>query len=92
MADEIHLIDDTVTDADYYACVAAKKGRHGGSRPGSGRKPILSDPKAIKVSLDSETYDHLAEVAEQRETSIGALVRDAIEKHFPKRQRRRQKK
>ena len=85
------LVGDTTTEFSYTRDVAAKKGQHGGPRPGSGRKPILSDPKAIKVSLDGSTYDRLAEAAEERETSIGALVREAIEAYLP-RQRRRGRK
>ena len=88
----ILLIDDTIIDMDYSMEVVAKKGKHGGFRPGSGRKAILSDPKAIKVSLDGETYDHLTEAAQERESSIGALVREAIEKHLPKRRRRSRKR
>jgi len=85
------LIRDTRTEAGYTDVVAAKKSQHGGYRPGSGRKPVLSDPKAIKVSLDGETYDRLADAAAKRETSIGALVREAIEMHLPKRRRRGRK-
>ena len=85
------LVRDTPTIMRYTQDVAAKKPRRGGFRPGSGRKPILSEPKAIKVSLDGETDDRLADEAEERETSIGALVREAIEKHLPKRNRRGRK-
>ena len=90
-AGRINLIDGTIFERDYVIGVAAKKGKHGGFRPGSGRKPILSDPKAIKVSLDGELHDRLTEAAQERGTSVGALVREAIAKHLPKRQRRRPK-
>jgi hypothetical protein len=90
-AERITLIDGTLTEVNYFTGVAAKKGKHGGFRPGSGRKPILSDPKAIKVSLDGELHDRLTEAAQERGTSVGALVREAIAKHLPKRQRRRPK-
>jgi hypothetical protein len=90
-AERITLIDGTLTEVNYFTGVAAKKGKHGGFRPGSGRKPILSDPKAIKVSLDGELHDRLTEAAQERGTSVGALVREAIAKHLPKRQRRRRK-
>jgi len=85
------LVRDTKTDVSYADHVAAKKENRGGYRPGSGRKPILSDPKAIKVSLDGSTYYRLADAAEERETSIGALVREAIEKYLPKKRRRGRK-
>jgi len=88
----ILLIDDTIIDMDYSMEVVAKKGKHGGFRPGSGRKRILNNPKAIKVSLDGETHDRLTEAAQEREISIGALVREAIEKHLPKRGRRSRKR
>ena len=90
-AERITLIDGTLTEVNYSIGVVAKKGKHGGFRPGSGRKPILSDPKAIKVSLDGELHDRLTEAAQERGTSVGALVREAIAKHLPKRQRRRRK-
>jgi hypothetical protein len=91
-AERITLIDGTLTEVNYFTGVAAKKGKHGGFRPGSGRKPILSDPKAIKVSLDGELHDRLTEAAQERGTSVGALVREAIAKHLPKRQPRRRKR
>ena len=87
----IPLVDDTITEIGYSAVMVAKKGKHGGARPGSGRKPILNEPKAIKVSLDGSTYDRLAEAAEERETSIGGLVRDAIESYLPRLRRRGRK-
>jgi predicted HicB family RNase H-like nuclease len=90
-AERITLIDGTLTEGNYSIGVVAKKGKHGGFRPGSGRKPILSDPKAIKVSLDGELHDRLTEAAQERGTSVGALVREAIAKHLPKRHRRRRK-
>jgi hypothetical protein len=90
-AERITLIDGTLTEVNYSIGVVAKKGKHGGFRPGSGRKPILSDPKAIKVSLDGELHDRLTEAAQERGTSVGALVREAIAKHLPKRHRRRRK-
>ena len=91
-AEQVDLIDGTRTDLNYSMGVVAKKGKHGGFRPGSGRKRILNNPKAIKVSLDGETYDHLTEAAQECEISIGALVREAIEKHLPKRGRRSRKR
>ena len=83
------LVSDTQTEPCYSADVAARKSGHGGPRPGSGRKPILKDRKSIKVSLDGSTYDRLAEAAERRDTSIGALVREAVEAHLSKRGRRK---
>ena len=70
-----YLIRDTSTDLRYPDFVAARKSNRGGYRPGSGRKPILSDPKAIKVSLDGETYDRLADAAEEREASTTRVDR-----------------
>ena len=55
------------------------------------REACILDPKAIKVSLDGELHDRLTEAAQERGTSVGALVREAIAKHLPKRQRRRRK-
>ena len=75
----------------YTSIVAAKKNTHGGARPGSGRKPILKDPKSIKINLDGEVYDRLAEVATERETSIGALVREAVKASLPKLRKRKKK-
>jgi hypothetical protein len=68
--------------------VIPKKGKRGGARPGAGRKPILKDAKSIKLSLDGDVYDRLAEIATEREVSIGALAREAVEAFLPKRRRR----
>ena len=78
------LVRDTRTVLRYKRCVAAKKSKRGGVRPGSGRKPILKDRASLKVSLDGETYERLAKVAEERETSMGALVREAVERYLSK--------
>ena len=75
----------------YTSIVAAKKNTHGGARPGSGRKPILKDPKSIKINLDGEVYDRLVEAATERETSIGALVREAVRASLPKLRKRKKK-
>ncbi len=85
------LVRDTQTILRYTPHVAPKKSKRGGFRPGSGRKPILSEPKAIKVSLDGETYDRLAEAAEKREISMAGLVREAVEAYFSNRRSRRGK-
>ncbi len=84
-----HMIRDTLTISGYTLQVAARKSRRGGFRPGSGRKPILSEPKAIKVSLDGETYDRLADAAEKREISMAGLVREAVEAYLTKRRSKR---
>jgi hypothetical protein len=76
-------------DPGYTSVVAAKKNTHGGARTGAGRKPILKDPKSIKVKFDGEVYDRLAEAATERETSIGALVREAVKAALPKLRRRK---
>ena len=83
------LIDDSRIELSYTKIMASKKATRGGYRPGSGRKPILKDPKSIKVSLDRATYDRLAEAAEERETSIGSLVREAVGAYFSKRRSRK---
>ena len=88
-----HILDTGVGfhGPGYTSAVAAKKNTHGGARPGSGRKPILKDPKSIKVSLDGEVYDRLAEAATERDTSIGALVREAVRASLPKLRKRKKK-
>ncbi len=87
----LHMIRDTPTILSYTPLVTAKKSKRGGYRPGSGRKPILTDPMSIKVSLDGETYDRLAEAAEERETSMGVLVREAVERYLGKSRTKRRK-
>ena len=84
-----HMNRDTPTILSYTPLVTAKKSKRGGYRPGSGRKPILTDPMSVKVSLDGKTYDRLAEAAEERETSMGVLVREAVEKYLGKPRRKR---
>ena len=84
-----HMIRDTRTISGYTLQVAAKKSKRGGFRPGSGRKPLLKDRASLKVSLDGETYERLAEVAAERETSIAGLVREAVETYLSKLRTRR---
>ena len=86
-----HMNRDTPTNLGYTSLVVAKKSKRGGYRPGSGRKPILTDPMSVKGSLDGETYDRLAEAAEERETSMGVLVREAVERYLGKSRTKRRK-
>jgi hypothetical protein len=87
------LLDTGVSfhEPGYTPAGAAKKNTHGGARPGSGRKAILKDPKSIKIKFDGEVYDRLAEAATERETSIGALVREAVRASLPKLRKRKKK-
>ena len=80
----LNMNRDTRIIMRYTPRVAAKKSRRGGFRPGSGRKPILKDRASLKISLDGETYDRLAEAAEKLEISMAGLVREAVEAYLSK--------
>ncbi len=60
------------------ACVAAKRKGPGGSRPGAGRKRIVVDPERIAVDLEKPDLDALRVLAEDRGTSVAALIRRAV--------------
>ena len=57
--------------------MAAKRGP-GGARPGAGRKRIVADPERIAVDLEKPDLDALRTLAEERETSVAALIRRAV--------------
>ena len=59
-------------------CVAAKRKGPGGSRPGAGRKRIVVDPERIAVDLEKPDLDALRVLAEERDTSVAALIRRAV--------------
>ena len=63
----------------WYDCPVGKRNdARGGSRPGAGRKPILRDSVALTVHVDGSQHAALSRLAEERERSIGSLVREAI--------------
>ena len=59
-------------------CVAAKRQGAGGARPGAGRKRIVANPERIAVDLEKPDLDALRALAEQRGTSVAALIRRAV--------------
>ncbi len=73
----------------YHEPVAKKKSTRGGKRPGAGRKPILRDRVALTVHVDGEQYDQLAELADEKEQSLGSVVREAITAYLAKKRKRR---
>ncbi len=64
------------------------KGRWGGWRPGSGRKPVLHDPVSFTGDLERADAEALEAIAGQRGVSVASLVRAAVAAYV-KRQRRR---
>ena len=67
--------------------MAKKKSTRGGWRPGAGRKPILSDRVSLTVYVDSEQYDQLAELAEEKEQSLASIAREAITAYLKRKRR-----
>ena len=65
-----------------------RKGTHGGARSGAGRKPILHGREGLTVQFDGDVYDRLADLAEEREVSIGSLVREAVAAYLARRRKR----
>jgi hypothetical protein len=57
---------------------SAKKAKHGGVRPGSGRKRMVQDPERIAVDLERPDLDALRELAAARGTSVASLIRRAV--------------
>ncbi len=58
--------------------VTAKRKGPGGSRPGAGRKRIVANPERIAVDLEKPDLDALRVLAEDRGTSVAALIRRAV--------------
>ena len=58
--------------------MAAKQKGPGGSRPGAGRKRIVANPERIAVDLEKPDLDALRALAEERDTSVAALIRHAV--------------
>ena len=58
--------------------VAAKRQGPGGARPGAGRKRIVANPERIAVDLEKPDLDSLRALAEERGTSVAALIRRAV--------------
>jgi hypothetical protein len=65
-----------------------KKSRRGGAREGAGRKPTLKDRAGLSVQLDGDSFDRLAAIAEEREVSMGSLVREAVAQYLVRRRKR----
>ncbi len=65
-----------------------KKSRRGGAREGAGRKPTLKDRAGLSVQLDGEAFDRLAAIAEEREVSMGSVVREAVAQYLNRRRKR----
>ena len=68
--------------------MAKKKSTRGGWRPGAGRKPILSDRVSLTVYVDSEQYDRLAELAEEKEQSLASIAREAITAYLKRKRKK----
>jgi hypothetical protein len=81
------MISDAHINTCYAETVTKKKSTRGGSRPGAGRKPILRDRVGLTVHVDGEQYDQLAKMAEEKQQSLGSLVREAITTYLKRRKK-----
>ena len=54
------------------------KGKWGGPRPGSGRKPILEDPYRVTFDLENADFAAVKAIAEQRGVSVAEVLRAAV--------------
>lgn len=55
-----------------------KKPGRGGRRKGAGRKPFLSDTRALTVTLEGADYDVVERLAQERGVSLSTVVRAAV--------------
>ena len=81
------MISAVDINSRYNHRVTKKKSTRGGWRPGAGRKPILSDRVSLTVYVDSEQYDQLAELAEEKEQSLASIAREAITAYLKRKRR-----
>ena len=80
----------TAPDINFgYDQPVTQKSSWGGKRPGAGRKPILRDRVGFTVHVDGEQYDQLTELAEEKEQSLGSVVREAITAYLTRKRKRR---
>ena len=56
--------------------------------PGAGRKPSLEDPVSVTVDVEKPQIEALQEIANEREVSVAALIREAIKMHLRRRRRK----
>jgi predicted DNA-binding ribbon-helix-helix protein len=63
----------------------AKKATHGGRREGSGRKPFLKGAERLSISLEAADYEALERLAQRRDDSIAAVIRDAVKAYLARR-------
>ena len=54
------------------------KGRWGGPRPGSGRKPVLEDPYRVTFDLEDADFTAVKAIADQRGVSVAEVLRGAV--------------
>ncbi len=71
---------------DNSAVGKAKLG-HGGARPGAGRKRVVQEPERMAVDFERSDLEALRALADEREISVGALVRRAVS-HYRRRTKR----
>lgn len=57
--------------------------KHGGARPGAGRKAIYGDPmKKIQILIPEDLYKKAADKARQEGKSLSEIVREIMSKHI----------
>ena len=66
-----------------------KKGRRGGPRPGSGRKPHLREARSVTFDLEAPDFRRLQELAEIEDVSVAEVFRRAVHAYLFVQRRRR---
>ncbi len=65
------------------------KGTYGGWRPGSGRKPVVTDARKFSLTLAQATLDGLGKLADDEGLPLAVYVRRTLAQHVARRQRTR---
>ncbi len=60
----------------------------GGRRAGSGRKPILDDPRRVTFDLEVTELEALQELAQRQSVSVAALLRKIVRAYIGRRRGR----
>ena len=65
--------------------VAKKKTSWGGPRPGSGRKPVLTDPHRVTFDVERPDFDAVGKIAKRRGVSVAEVLRAAVRAYLGRR-------
>lgn len=59
-----------------------EKGKHGGARPGSGRKPTENKRVQMSVTVSSKTRDEIKSYCKQNKIRFGRVLDDLVTKEI----------